>query len=184
MNTPSKQHESWDSCDSGYLVGLSARAKSARRKETALRRGAVVLAVLCFVGVGIWSSGYFSQPQESYFGGIACHEVQENMPGYMAGTLPAELSARIDEHLHQCPICSEMLQKMQSKQAAAFGHHGLWVCECPECQRQLEQTATRALHSADAGEASFIVYASSSVRRSVSGDFSGATWEGQLTAGP
>ena len=176
MNTPSKQHDSWESCDAGYLVGISARAKSARRKQTALRTGAGLLAFLSVVGLGIWSTGYFLQPQENYFGGIACHELQGNMPGYMAGTLPGEVSARIDIHLQQCPICREIMQKMQEKQAATVGQHDYWSCECPECQRHLVQTATRVFRLAEGEEERFLVYASGTVHRGDSESFSSTVW--------
>jgi hypothetical protein len=104
-----------------------------------------VLVIFFAVGVGVWSTGWRSSPQESYFGGIACHEVQEQMPAMLAGTLPVELKARIEAHLQQCPACREMMRKMQTGQAVASGHHEHWAASCPQCRQRFAQAVVNAL---------------------------------------
>src|SRR5918992_1048988 len=147
MGIASKTPEEWQSCESGYLVALSMRAKTSRQRRFALQVGTGVAVLVFAVGVGLWSSGFWRAPGEDYFGDIACHEVHENMPAMMAGTLPADLRARIEAHLKECPACREMMQKMQAGQAAASVSHDYWTCECPECQGRLAQAVSRVLHS-------------------------------------
>lgn len=136
MNTKTKEPQEWKSCDSGFLVGISERAKVSRRRQSALRASVAAMVVLFAVGLGVWSTGRWSSPKEYYFGGIACHEVREHMPAMTAGTLPEELRTRIETHLRECPVCREMMQKMGAGQAAAGISQDYWTCDCRECQRQ------------------------------------------------
>lgn len=143
MSMASKKSNQWEPCESGYLAALCERAKSARRKRRLFRAGAGAALVICGVGLGVWSSGYWSTPRENYFGGIACHEVRENMPAMMAGTLPAEVKVRMEAHLRECSACREMVQKMQNSQAATIAPHDYWACDCPDCRRKFAQAALR-----------------------------------------
>ncbi len=143
----SKKSDHWQSCESGYLVALSERAKSARRDRLVLRATAGVAALVCGIGVALWSTGFWSIPNEAHYGGIACHEVQENMPAMIAGTLPEELKVRIESHLRQCPSCREMMQKMRAGQAVGMAGHENWPGECPDCQWQMADAVTLAVTS-------------------------------------
>lgn len=99
-----------------------------------MRASAGVAVVICAVGLGLWSAGFWSMSREAYYGGIACHEVQENMPAMVAGTLPDELRVRIEAHLRECPLCRGMMQNMQASQAATSVPFDYWTCECLECR--------------------------------------------------
>jgi hypothetical protein len=147
MSISSKKPEEWKSCEPGYLVALSNRAKSARRRRFAVRVSTSIAVLICAAGLGLWSSGLWSTPRENYFGGIACHEVQEKMPAMMAGTLPDDLKARIEAHLLQCPACREMMQKMQAGQAVGMATREHWYGECPDCEWRVADVATLAVAS-------------------------------------
>jgi anti-sigma factor RsiW len=42
-----------------------------------------------------------------------CKQFVEDITGYLEGTLPADVVARIDEHLADCPHCREYLREMR-----------------------------------------------------------------------
>ncbi len=42
-----------------------------------------------------------------------CKQFVEDVTGYLEGTLPAEVVARIDAHLADCPHCREYLSEMR-----------------------------------------------------------------------
>jgi anti-sigma factor RsiW len=42
-----------------------------------------------------------------------CRQFVEDVTGYLEGTLPADVVARIDEHLADCPHCREYLREMR-----------------------------------------------------------------------
>jgi anti-sigma factor RsiW len=42
-----------------------------------------------------------------------CKQFVEDVTGYLEGTLPADVVARIDDHLADCPHCREYLREMQ-----------------------------------------------------------------------
>lgn len=117
MKTTSDNPESWEPCESGLLVDRSKQAKTAQTRKTATQIGGGILTMLLIVGLGAWSINYWERPEEYYFGGIACHEVQENVPGMMAGTLPEDVMQRMQAHLKECPVCQEMMAKMKAQHA-------------------------------------------------------------------
>ena len=147
MGIAAKKPEEWQSCEPGYLVALSQRVKTARRRRITLPVGSSIAVLVCAAALGLWGSGFWSAPRENYFGGIACHEVQESMPAMMAGTLPDELTARIEVHLQHCPACREMMQKMQAGQTAGMASHEHWFGECPDCEWQVADVVTLAVSS-------------------------------------
>jgi len=117
MKTTFDNAESWEPCESGLLVGRAQQAKTAQAIKTATQIGGGILTVLLVVGLGAWSVNYWDRPEEYHFGGIACHEVQENIPGMMAGNLPDDVMQRMQVHLKECPMCQEMMAKMKAQQA-------------------------------------------------------------------
>ena len=53
-----------------------------------------------------------SGQEEAGFGGIACSEVREQLPQYVAGELDDRLSDRIRRHLEHCPACQSEKEEM------------------------------------------------------------------------
>jgi hypothetical protein len=150
MSADADEFPDWQSCRPGYLVALSNQAKGARRRRAAVRASVAAVAIFCMVGLSAWGLGRWSQPHESSFGGIACHEVQANLAGYVAGTLPADLAARIEDHLRECHVCRQLLQKMQADQAVAASADRVDVAsECPDCPRQIARAAMPTRPSAN-----------------------------------
>ena len=45
--------------------------------------------------------------------GYVCRQFVEDVTGYLEGTLPPDVVARIDEHLEDCPHCREYLREMR-----------------------------------------------------------------------
>lgn len=144
MNNRANEPE-WKSCESGFLVSMSQRAKSARRRRLATRMSLAVAVVLVAVSLGLWTTGPRSYPGENHFGGIWCHEVKGDMAAYMAGTLPDEVKSRIEAHLRECAACREMMRKMQSGMAATQALPAIWLCDCPECQQRRALATSRVL---------------------------------------
>lgn len=83
--------------------------------------------------------------QENHFGGIACHEVREQIDAYVAGALPQDVKSRIDAHLRQCALCQKMMRDMPAMQAAVWPPSTLPECECPECRSQRQLATVRPL---------------------------------------
>jgi anti-sigma factor RsiW len=42
-----------------------------------------------------------------------CKQFVEDVTGYLEGTLPADVVARVNEHLADCPHCREYLREMR-----------------------------------------------------------------------
>jgi len=127
MNNSSRPPDDWEPCQPGFLSAISQQAKARRRRRAALFAGPAAVAVLAAVVVGGWGTGLWFAPQENYFGGIACHEVQENLARFVAHNLPEELTQRVEAHLRECPACQKLLQQMQNNQAATAPYHDRWV---------------------------------------------------------
>lgn len=117
MNT-NNVNESWEPCESGLLVGCANQAKSAKNRKTATQVGSGVATLLVAVGLVAWSVNYWNRPNEYHFGGIACHEVHENVPAMIAGTLPEDVMQRMQVHLKECPMCQKMMAEMNGQQAS------------------------------------------------------------------
>ncbi len=111
---------SWKPCPPGTLVDLSQRMRGQRQRRHAVRLGglmALVIAVAIGVAVPI-----AQRPRQYEFGGITCREVQRILPAYVAGTLPAELAQRVQQHLLECPNCAPHQPPVAS--VAALGLRG------------------------------------------------------------
>jgi hypothetical protein len=144
MNSNANQPQEWKPCDSGFLVAFANQTKSAQRRRVATRIGLGASVLLVAISLGVWSTGLWSSSEENYFGGIACHEVGENLPAMMAGTISGELRAKIEEHLRHCPRCQEAMRKMEAGHASIDGVRRRWTCECPQCQREYAQAIVNA----------------------------------------
>lgn len=57
--------------------------------------------------------------QEERLGRLPCSEIVELMTDYIEGAMPADLRARFELHLANCPPCAEYLEQMRKVIAIA-----------------------------------------------------------------
>jgi hypothetical protein len=79
-----------------------------------------VATLLMMVTAGAWYSNQKGTLPDDYpYGGISCMEVKDSLPLMMSGTADAELVAKIQTHLAECPRCAELARKMQEQSHAS-----------------------------------------------------------------
>ncbi|MGD9856464.1 MAG: zf-HC2 domain-containing protein [Planctomycetaceae bacterium] len=113
MANGSQQRDDWQECPPGTLQGYARRYKRSQQTQGLARASGAAAVVLAFAGLTWWSAGRWSGEREYHFGGIACSAVQSNIAAYAMGSLPEETTERIRAHLSECPVCQEMLRRMQ-----------------------------------------------------------------------
>jgi len=133
MNTDSNKAETWSPCAPGTLEAFGRASKAKRRLRVATRVTGSAVAVLLIAGLSVWSVNSLTKPREFYFGGIGCRDVRDNLGGFAMGTLPDELSQRIQAHLKECPACQEVMKRMDQPQAS-INDRPLTGCRCEDCQ--------------------------------------------------
>lgn len=118
MANGSQDRDNWQECPAGTLQNYARRYKRNQRIQGLARTASAAGVVLAFVGLTWWSVGRWTGEQEYHFGGIACSDVQANIQAYAMGSLPEETTKRIRAHLGECPVCQEMMRRMQPPAAA------------------------------------------------------------------
>jgi len=145
MNTRTNPTDAWESCEKGFLVGLSQQAKRTHRKRVAVRAGVVSVALFLMGGVALWTSLGSHQSLGHYPGGIACKEVREQLPNYLSGTISPDFQQRMATHLDACSYCQELMQEMQgSPTADRTPIDYLTNCSCSVCQQGHSLAVARA----------------------------------------
>ncbi len=92
--------EDWIECPPGALRQMSSRLRSARRRRTVNRVGAVAV-LLVTVGVGGYAGmQYLAAPQP-----VSHAESIALLPDFVEGKLDTALAARVEAHLQQCGVC-------------------------------------------------------------------------------
>jgi len=119
MTSDSKNRETWDSCPAGTLQSYAQKAKARHQFRAITRTTGAVAAIICVVGLSIWTAGRFSAEHEYYFGGIACGDVRANLEAYATDTLPEETADQIRIHLQECPACQELMRQMKQQERSA-----------------------------------------------------------------
>ncbi len=79
----------------------------------------VVSVLLIAVTAGWYAVRSTGDRPEFHFGGIACSEVHQAMPAYLAGDLDETVVQKIDTHLAECPHCQKYIQEMHPANAHA-----------------------------------------------------------------
>ena len=102
--------DDWRECPSGTLRDLNTRLRAEKRRKQATRV-AIPLAVVTMLIASVWSFGLVSH-SDNDFGGITCHQVQEEMQAYLDGTLSEEKQQAFELHLANCHRCQELLREM------------------------------------------------------------------------
>lgn len=113
MNTPRLDDlQQWQPCQRGSLQKIVRTAETRRRRRQLLQvvtSGVAILIAGASLGV---LAHLATQSSENYYGGIACSEVLEIAPAYMAGTLDAAQAASFETHLAHCEKCRRVMAEM------------------------------------------------------------------------
>ncbi len=127
------QQDSWDACPSGELSRM-VDARKAQRRRRAMDRAAVVGACLMVcIAIGGFALGIFSPdpsapPMGAKYGGIACADVVDCLPAYVAAQqhdfahthLDEATVASITEHLAHCPACRKHYEQTRLQQGISL----------------------------------------------------------------
>lgn len=99
-------HDSWDDCPAGLVAKLAGELR-AKRLRARLRPALAAVAILLVFGLA-W--GF-----HTYTGAAAnplnCAQTVPLMADYRDGALGSKLTARVEEHLANCPSCREHFQE-------------------------------------------------------------------------
>ena len=127
------QQDSWDACPSGELARM-VEARNAQRRRRVMDRAAVVAACLMVcVAMGGFALGIFSPDHSApgggaSYGGIACADVADCLPAYIAAErqdvanthLDEGTIASITEHLTHCPACRRHYEQTKLQQGISL----------------------------------------------------------------
>ncbi len=118
MTSEPQHSESWEACPQGTLARVAAqrRAQLRSRQFTKAIAASAAVVVLLLAGTFLMPRS----PSENDFGGILCSEVKPILPDYRAGTLDAELRAKVDTHLANCEMCGTAYRKMVEESPLAM----------------------------------------------------------------
>lgn len=116
MSSDNKTQHEWPACPPGEVSRLASRLQGHRRAAARRQRIVAGLLVLLMAFSGYYFVGVLPQAKPN-FGGIACSEVHDLMPQYLAQQLDAATSAHIDEHLQHCRKCRQEKEKLSAGSA-------------------------------------------------------------------
>jgi len=105
----------WVWCDPGTLQELAERLRTARRRNS-VRQVVTSSIVLVAMLLGTWTTSRMMKQHDSYYGGISCSEVQDQLKMYAAGLLSDELSSKMAAHLRECSLCRSLLHEVGQQQ--------------------------------------------------------------------
>jgi len=111
MNQNNENHNEWQACPPGEVGRLVDGLQDRRRALAAQRRTVAAALLLMMAFTGYYFVGVLPNAEPNY-GGIVCSRLQELAPQYLAGTLDAETSGRIDVHQQHCKHCRNKLNAM------------------------------------------------------------------------
>lgn len=120
MSDSQLSNDGWRSCPPGTLTGLASGLRKVEQRKQRRRIVVGVATLLMMVTAGAWYSNQKGTLPDDYpYGGISCMEVKDSLPLMMSGSADAELVAKIQTHLAECPRCAELAKKMQEQSHAA-----------------------------------------------------------------
>lgn len=125
MSEANHSNESWAPCEAGTLrdVAEAVRRRGAARERRRFTAGAAVVVCLLLVAVTVYSVTSMNNTQPRY-GGITCSGVAKVMAAYIEGTLDADTTERVEQHLAECTLCREAHRKMTQGVAHTERRHG------------------------------------------------------------
>ncbi|HUS38572.1 MAG: zf-HC2 domain-containing protein [Pirellulales bacterium] len=104
----------WDACPDGMLSQAVLGFNRNRRKQEVVRTAVAAIGFVTLVVIVGLVARQFLPVAGPNFGNITCTDTQSLMQQYAAGTLDAETSANVDEHLARCDGCRLMFEKMMA----------------------------------------------------------------------
>lgn len=124
----------WEVCESGDLRRVVRGLRVRRRDRQVARVIGIGGAATVLVLVGFIALTQFRGTSQYNHGNIACEDVRDSLPDYMAGRVDEQLAKKIDMHLATCPECGPMYQKMKSERSTAQNtRHDHPSCCCGSC---------------------------------------------------
>jgi hypothetical protein len=91
---------------------LARRLKNRQSRRRFLKAGGGILGGLLAVAGGWWVVRSATREREYDFGGITCSEVAACTDDLLQGRLPAEVVAKVRQHLLYCPSCKRMIEQL------------------------------------------------------------------------
>jgi hypothetical protein len=124
----------WEACESGDLRRFVRGLRVRRRDRQAARVIGIGGAAAVLVLVGFIALTQLRGAPQYNYGNIACQDVRDDLPDYMAGRVDEQLAKKIDLHLAACPECGPMFQNMKSEMSTAQNpRHDHASCRCTSC---------------------------------------------------
>lgn len=127
------QQDSWDACPSGELSHMVDARKAQRRRRVMDRAAVVAASAMVCIAIGGFALGVFSPDPSApaggaNYGGIACADVVDCLPAYLADQrqdpanthLDAATVASITEHLSHCPACRQHYEQTKLQQGISL----------------------------------------------------------------
>jgi len=97
----SSKPDGWQPCQQGEIGRLVRRLKVARRRKRLLQvAGPAAAAVILVVAVV-----YLTSARPATAGPITCRQARAAMAERLEDRLTPEMTARVDQHLRDCPSC-------------------------------------------------------------------------------
>ena len=119
MSDPQLSNDGWRACPPGTLTELASGLRKVEQRKQRRRIVVGVATLLMMVTAGAWYSNQKGTLPDDYpYGGISCTEVKDSLPLMMSGTADAELAAKIQTHLAECPMCTKLARKLQEQSHA------------------------------------------------------------------
>ena len=98
-------HDLWEECPAGLVAKMAGELR-ARRLRARLRPALVAVAVLLVLG-GAWGLQTFTGSAKNP---LNCAQTMPLMADYHDGALGPQVTARVAEHLANCPACRKHYQ--------------------------------------------------------------------------
>jgi hypothetical protein len=90
---------------------LAHKLRARRRRRLFLRSAVGVVGAAAAAG-GLWVGWTLYESADYTYGGVSCTEVQKLASQFGRGELSEELSAKVRNHVRQCPRCGPRFKAM------------------------------------------------------------------------
>jgi hypothetical protein len=111
MNTD-REAQAWQECPPGELKGMVAQIRVGQRREFLRTLAKSSAAVILFGAGGVVAGRWMLKEQSQGNQQLACRQVVELLPEYVAHRLDANLTQKVAAHLAKCPPCRAHYEEM------------------------------------------------------------------------